>query len=302
MLSGILEYMRGYLPALLFLLAPALRADERTQKLIEALSKQADAFQRIAPQMLGRETLRQRVLKSPPRFRPRIGETAKNPPKAGWRERDIVSEYGFVAVGDKRELHEMRRVTAVDGRKVEGEKQAEESLAQLVTAADDQRKRLALKQLEKYGLHGAAADFGQLLLLFSRHDVERYEFTFASSEQGDGLPLTVFRYKQLDGPEALTVFEGEKALRLRVEGEVWVRSDNYLPVRIKLLARQNDSGEGLREEATVQYAMSTYGVVLPASVEQQELREGQVTSESKFVYTNFHQFQTSSDIKFGDVP
>src|SRR6266853_1450428 len=290
--------------ALLFLLLiPALRADERTQKLIDGLSTQADAFQRIAPEMLGRETLHQRALKSPPRFRPRIGESAKKPLQPTWQERDIISEYGFAALGDNRqELHEMRRVIAVDGRIVEDEKQAQDSLAKLVTATDDQRKRLALKQLEKYGLRGAAVDFGQLLLLFSRRDIERYEFTFSSTEQVDGLPLTVFRYKQLDGPEAMTVFDGDKLLRLRVEGEVWVRSDTYAPLRITLVATQGESGAGLREEATVQYVMSPYGVLLPSTIEQQELRDGQVTSESKFVYANFHKFQTSSDIKFGDVP
>jgi hypothetical protein len=228
---------------LFFLLIPALRADERTQKLIDGLSKQADAFQRIAPAMLGRETLHHRFLKPPPRFRPRIGESAKKPLQPTWQERDIISEYAFAALGDSRqELHEMRHVIAVDGRIVEDEKQAQDSLAKLITASDDQRKRLALKQLEKYGLRGAAVDFGQLLLLFSRRDVERYEFTFSSTEQLDGLPVTVFRYKQLDGPEAMTVFDGDKLLRLRVEGEVWVRSDTYAPVRITLVATQGESG------------------------------------------------------------
>jgi hypothetical protein len=288
---------------LFFLLIPALRADERTQKLIEGLAQQADIFQRIAPQVLGRETLHQRVLKPPPRFRPRIGEAAKKPLLPAWQERDIVSEYGFAALGDsRRELHEMRRVIAVDGRIVEDEKQAQDGLAKLVTASDDQRKRLALKQLEKYGVRGAAVDFGQLLLLFNGRDAERYEFTFSSSQQVDGLPLTVFRYRQLDGPEAMTVFEGDKPLRLRVEGEVWVRSDNYALVRITLIARQGESGAGLREEATVHYAMSAFGVLLPSIIEQHELRDGQLTSESKFVYASFHKFQTSSGIKFGDAP
>jgi hypothetical protein len=289
---------------LFFFLTLALRADERTQKLIDGLSKQAAAFQKIAPEMLGREILHQRFLKPPRRrFHPRIGEAAKKPPQPTWQERDIISEYGFAALGDNRqELHEMRRVIAVDGHIVEDEKQAQDSLAKLIMASDDQRKRLALKQLEKYGLHGAAVDFGQLLLLFNRRDVERYEFTFSSSQQVDGLPLTVFRYKQLDGPEAMTVFEGDKPLRLRVEGEVWVRSDNYAPVRITLMANQDESGEGLREEATVDYVMSAYGALLPSTIEHRELRDGQVMSESKFVYANFQKFQTSSDIKFGDVP
>ena len=196
----------------------------------------------------------------------------------------------------------MRRVIAVDGRIVENEKQAQDSLAKLITASDDQRKRVALKQLEKYGLHGAAVDFGQLLLLFNRRDVERYEFTFGSSEQVEGLPLTVFRYKQLDGPGAMTVFEGDKLVRLRVEGEVWVRGDNYAPVRITLVANQDETGAGLREEATVEYVMSAYGALLPSTIDQRELRDGQVTLESKFVYANFQKFQTSSDVKFGDVP
>jgi len=30
----------------------------------------------------------------------------------------------------------------------------------------------------------------------------------------------------------MTVFEGDKHLRLRVAGEVWVRNDNYAPLRI----------------------------------------------------------------------
>ena len=36
----------------------------------------------------------------------------------------------------------------------------------------------------------------------------------------------------------MTVFEGDKHLRLRVEGEVWVCNDNYAPVRITLVANQ----------------------------------------------------------------
>jgi hypothetical protein len=272
---------------LFFLLIPALRADERTQNLITVLAKQADIFERIAPQVLGRETLHLRVLKPPPRFKPRIGEAAKKPLLPAWQERDIISEYGFAALGDNQQQpHEMPRVIAVDGRIVEDEKQAQDSLAKLVTPSDDQRKRLALKQLEKYGLHGAAVDFGQLLLLFNRRGVERYEFTFSSA----------------DGPEAMTVFEGDKPLRLRVEGEVWVRSDIYVPVRITLVARQGESEAGLREEATVHYVMSAFGVLLPSIIEQHELRDGQLTSESRFVYASFHKFQTSSGIKFGDAP
>ena len=50
---------------LFFVLIPALRADERTQMLIDGLAKQADTFQRIAPEMLGRGLSSRRLVSGP---------------------------------------------------------------------------------------------------------------------------------------------------------------------------------------------------------------------------------------------
>jgi hypothetical protein len=72
--------------------------------------------------------------------------------------------------------------------------------------------------------------------------------------------------------------------------------------RITLVARQGESGAGLREESTVQYAMSAYRVVLPAATEQREFHGAQVKSENKFAYPHFPKFQTSSYAKLRDVP
>ena len=66
------------------------------------------------------------------------------------------------------------------------------------------------EQLEKYGLQGAATDFGQILLLFSRGNSERYEITAAGPRLLGTVPTQVFHYQQLDGPQALTVFRGER--------------------------------------------------------------------------------------------
>src|SRR5579863_7828637 len=106
------------------LLAPALRADDRTQKLARRLAEEASTFARLAPQFLGQETLHQRALKAPPRFRPRIGEAAKGPPKATWQERTLVSEYTLSlfasddAAGGPGTFHELRQVTTRDGKKI----------------------------------------------------------------------------------------------------------------------------------------------------------------------------------------
>ena len=109
-----------------------------------------------------------------------------------------------------REIHELRQVTSVDGKQVAGESQAQDALAKLITSHNDDRKRRALEQLEKYGLQGAATDFGQILLLFTRGNLERYEITAAGPRLLGIVPTQVFHYQQLDGPHALTVFRGDQ--------------------------------------------------------------------------------------------
>jgi len=284
----ILDIMR-WLTLLSFALA--LRADEGTQKLAERLAREAEAFEKIAPELVGRETLHQRVMAAPLRFKVRVGDAAKRPVVATWKEREIVSEYAFALLG--REIHELRQVISVDGKQVAGESQAQDALAKLVTGNDDQRKKRALEQLEKFGLQGGATDFGQILLLFSRGNLERYEFTSGGPRLLGTVPTQVFRYQQLDGKEALTVFRGDagaKAQRLSVQGEIWVREADGLPLRITMTATDDSTDKTLREEATVDYAMSEFGTLLPVETRHRELRSGAEVAENKFTYSEFHRF------------
>jgi hypothetical protein len=268
--------------------AVVMRADERAQKLMDRLASEAEAFQKIAPEMVGRETLHQGALTAPPRFMMRLGDTA-----AVWKEREMVSEYGFALLGG-REIHELRQVTLIDGKPITRESKAQEALAKLVTGSDDQRKRLALQQFEKFGLRGGATDFGQILLLFSRNRLEHYEFTAAGPRLLGRVPAQVFHYQQLDGPQALTVFRGNssggsgpKPQRLSVQGEIWVRESDGLPLRITMTA----TDKPLREEATVDYAMSEFGTLLPVETMQRELRGDQQLAENHFTYDGFHRFR-----------
>lgn len=271
--------------------ALVLHADERTQKLAERLAREADAFEKIAPQLVGRETLHQRAMAPPARFKLRVGDAATHPPVAMWKEREIVSEYAFTLLG--REVHELRQVTSVDRKQIAGENQAQDALAKLLTGRDDERKKRALEQFEKYGLQSAAADFGQILLLFSRGNQERYEITAAGPRLLGTVPTQVFHYRQLDGQQALTVFRGDaaaKTQRLSVEGEIWVREADGLPLRITLAATDSSPEKTLREEATVDYAMSEFGALLPVETTHRELRSGVAVAENKFIYTDFHRY------------
>ena len=70
----------------------------------------------------------------------------------------------------------------MDGKKIEETKKAQTELAKAITANDDGHKKALLKQLKKYGLPGAVTDYGQALLLFTRRNMERYEFTAKGSD------------------------------------------------------------------------------------------------------------------------
>lgn len=117
--------------------------------------------------------------------------------------------------------------------------------------------------------------------------------------------MRIFHYKQLDGPEAMTVFEAnrnDQVRRLRADGEIWVRAENDMPMRVTMAASEGESGAGLREEATVDYAMSPYGALLPTQTLHRELHDGKLAAENKFTYTDFHKFGASSDIQFNVTP
>jgi len=309
--------MRRFL--LVLVTASLLRADERTQKLTARLTEEAAAFERIAPQVLGTETLHQRAQKPVSGLRIRFGQAAQQPPRPVWQERTLVSEYGFAAFSSDTasgvpSLHELRRVISVDGRKTKGSGNGSAELARIILAADDARKRELLQQFEKYGLLGAANDFGQLILLFSARNVERYEFDYRGGEILNSVPVVRFGYRQIDGPNPLTVLDVRKnqLADVGISGEIWVRADNYAPVRVSLVATQVPAADvvleknpgltpdrSVRQQATVGYEMSSYGALLPAETHHVELRAGTIVAENTFTYGDFKRFSASSEIRTG---
>ena len=287
-----LSYMR-VLALLIF--AVAVRADERTQQLLDRLAQEAEAFEKVAPQLMGVETLNQRALTPPPRFKLRVGQAAEQPLTATWQQREIISEYGFAVFGSGA-IQELRLVIAVNRKHVADEKKAQDDLASLVTGNNDQRKRRALQQLEKYGFRGGATDFGQILLLFSRSTQERYEITYEGERDAGEGRVQAFRFQQLDGPEALTLFRQghvEQPRHLNVEGEIWVREPDGAPVRITMVATDRSSDQAVREEAAVDYEPSEFGAMLPVETNHKESRAGSVVTENKFRYAGFHRFGTA---------
>jgi hypothetical protein len=102
--------------------------------------------------------------------------------------------------------------------------------------------------------------------------------------------LEAFRYKQIDGPQALSVYQGGQAQRLNVEGEIWVRESDGLPFRVTLNATGTSAEQAVREEATVDYAPSDFGTVLPSKISHRELRAGAPVLEHTITFALFHRF------------
>jgi hypothetical protein len=289
--------------AIAILSSPGLRADERTQKLVQRLTEEASAFARMAPQLIGEETLHQRALKAPPRFRPRVGDAAKVPPKPTWQQRTIISEYtlalfsGDDAPGGAGTFHELRQVTSIDGKKIADAAKAQQMLAKAVTSSGEPLRLQLLKDFERHGLLGAVTGVGPMLLLFSERDLPRYEVLYLREEYQGAARLLVFSYRQIDG-EGLSVFDARKdegPKHMQISGEIWVREVNYTPVRITMAASQGEGATLVREEARVDYVMSQWGALVPQSAEHRELRAGHAVAENRFEYARFEKFGPSAD-------
>jgi hypothetical protein len=289
--------MKRLLPILFA--ASVFAADEQAERLARRLAEEAEAFRRVAPRLLGRETMQQKAVKDPPRLRIRAGQAAQAPAPPEWRTRTLVSEYGFTVFADGA-LHELRQVVSVDGKPVKSK--GPEELARIIAAPDDKRKRELLRSFQKHGLESAVTDFGQILLLFSPRGIGRYEFTFRNFERIDEFQAIVFEYRQIDGANVLTVFNaaGENQ-QLRMEGQVFVDADTYSPLRITLATTQRVDSRTVRHEAEVNYTRSEFGAMLPARMRHSEFWDNQPVAVHDVHYQDFKRFGAVSAMQFGGL-
>ncbi|MGH9672070.1 MAG: hypothetical protein ACRD44_02730 [Bryobacteraceae bacterium] len=282
----------------------AVLAGMRTQEAsleqaLRRLSEEAEIFVRVAPKVIGREILKQRARRPAPRFRPRIGKDAHQPPPPRYQTREIVSEYGYSAFQEAPEsLHEFRQIVSVDGRKILNTEKARKLLVMGVSTADDKLKHKLLRDFEKYGLHGAATDLAPLLLLFTRRQLDNYTFAIQGKERIGAESALCVSYTQKSGPAAVTVFTGRQAARVPLEGMLWVRAEDSLPLRIRLAVNTVEQDKHFSRTATVDYFLSPHGVLLPMSVSYLEQVEGADTVENQFSYEGWRMFKVDAELKF----
>jgi len=243
-------------------------------QILRRLGQQAERFRRIAPTAISEETLEQRS--RPPR------------PGAAFETHEVISEYGFSGTADAPlAIHELRKVISVDGKQVTSIEKAREAMTLGLRSADDKLKKRLLEDFEKHGLRGAATDFGQVILLFSRRHQGDFEFQLRGERQMGVERLLVLSYAQKAGDGGVTVFLGNTAKRESLKGEISIRRRDLVPLRITMTSTQIVRNLQVREESTVDYKDDAAGTVLPVSVVHREYVNNELVSENQFSYTAF---------------
>ncbi len=280
-----------------------LAADERLDRVLSRLAEATEAFLRVAPLALSEETLVQKTWRAPSLLRPQPGAPRGQSGKPGLQTREIVSEYGFSTLADSPNvLHEIRQVISVDGRQVRNRESARLTLSLGASSRDVRVKRRMLRELETYGLTSAAIDLGQMILLFAPPHAGDYEFQLAGHGEIPPDKALIFNFLQTRGASSVTVFEGRNARRESIQGELWVRESDSLPLRVLIRTGRAQGRHRLRDEAAVDYAMSPYGALLPSTVVHREYLDDRLEVEHLFRYAPFRKFSAETHIKFDEAP
>lgn len=264
---------------------PLAAQDPPVARALPKVARFASEFWHSAPGYMATETLQQKAVTLPKR-RLRVGSQALQPPKPEFQDREIVSRYALSSFQTTPEaLHEFRQIVSVDGKRLLSADIAEERLLAALRAKDDKPKKALLDQFEKAGLAVAATDFGQLVLLFTKANLQKYTIESHISGLVGAERALVIAFHQSTGAESLRIREPGKQAKEPLAGQLWVRESDYLPLRITLNARRRDQSKEIRDEATVDYAPIRDGTLLPAAVVHRRFVNDQLLVENKYQYS-----------------
>ena len=278
-----------------FVIALTLHAQSPLDEYLAAIARTAATFAATAPGLTAEETLDQRGRRG--FFRILRGK--KNEIKSldikvpgDFRVHHVISSYAFAEIGDHRVLHETRRIVTMDGQSLETSDEARHALTIGLRSADDGTKRKLLEDLEHDQLEGAATDFGQLILLFTERLQKDYALSLAGEQRLGDESVFVVGYRQISGTQGLTVFTERTEEKQQATGQIWLRQQDLLPIRITMTTEEKLSKKfTMRTEATVDYMPSQFGLV-PRSVIHQQLLNSRLMVENVYHYADFRHENT----------
>jgi hypothetical protein len=269
----------------------------QTERILSRVAEEAEILQENIPKTITQETFEQRALMPPSRFRPRLGKAAAEPDKLRLQVRQIVSEYtvGTFKETASRDLHEFRQVVSVDGRIVQSAENARHALSLGMHSEDDRMRKRMLENFAKYGLVDIATDYGLILLEFTHRGLSNLDIATGSTSNIGADAALALPWKQKTEAGGQLEFVGRRTVRQPLQGILWVRESDGLPLRVETWAEY-------RDRATVDYMQSSHGFLTPVSVLHRHLIDGRVITENLYRYQPFKIFSSSAEIKFTEVP
>jgi hypothetical protein len=270
-------------------LAPSFLTAQDTlnTETLPQVARQASKFWQAASGYFCRETLHQKALTLPKR-KLRVGRKATETVKPEFRDREIISYYALSSFRATPEaMHEFRQVLQVDGKPVMPEVKARQKFRDILDSKDDRARTELQEDFDQTNLSVAATDFGQLILLFTKANLGKYIFERDSSALIGADRVMVIRFRQNAGQESLRIGEPGKQVKQPLSGKLWIRESDNQPLRITLTAsRQLESNE-IRDEASVDYAPTALGAVLPVSVVYRRYVDNEMKVENVSQYSDW---------------
>lgn len=267
------------------------------------VSEEAAIFQENLPKTIGQETLTQKAMLPPSRL-VTFGPHGAVSPKPRMVSHEVISEYsvGHLKNSDTQNLFEFRQVVTVDGKPVRSLESARRELTLGIRSEDDSRRKRMLQDYAKYGLVDVASDYGLILLAFTKRGLATTTIQPQSMSRIGADSALLFAWKQANADSGELEFRGHVAVRQPLQGTLWVRASDGLPLRVQAWAEYEQSKHVIRDEATVEYAMSSHGFLVPASVIHRHIVDRQLMTENLYRYGGFKLFGSDSEIKFTELP
>ncbi|MBZ5583352.1 MAG: hypothetical protein LAQ30_14310 [Acidobacteriia bacterium] len=284
-------------------LCTAQAAPPEARALPARVAVEAELFQQNAPRTLSLETLEQRSVASS-RGRIRVGAAATGSAKPRIQIRKVVSEYTLASLAgsDSRALVEFRQVVSVDDRPVQSLESARRTLSLGLQSRDERVRKRMLEEFARHGLVDVATDYGTILLSFTSRGQESLEILPSGEERIGADDALVFTWRQTSPQGGELLFAGREVARRPLEGALYVRKSDGLPLRVRVWAvNPLTAGHTIRDEATIDYVMSAHGFLTPASVRHQHIVDGALRTENLYRYETFRLFGADTRINFSPI-
>jgi hypothetical protein len=271
--------------------------DARLDQALAGLAAAAARFLDSAPRFGANETLKQKAIVTPRQPSAPDANNASAAERVATRSKDrqLLSAYALCGTLRSQALHEVRVLYDIDGKTILAPEKAWGELKDAALINVSRREELGA-EFERESLGDTAVDFGQLLLLFQKANLSKYHFAVKETEMIGADQALAISFEQQSGAASLHLNEAGKKSRSPLEGQIWVRSADYLPLRIVLRADRDMKKVRIRDEARVDYEQHQ-GALLPASVSHRRYLNDQLRAENVYQYSEWRTLETIPNLK-----